>query len=88
LGASISNIVQLLSGNILKIMVISSIIGAPLCYFFAVSLMDSYFSTRTPMTLTPFLIAAFILISTSVLTVLSQILKAVRMNIVDRLREE
>jgi putative ABC transport system permease protein len=30
----------------------------------------------------------FILISTSVLTVLSQILKAARMNIVDRLREE
>ena len=88
LGASISNIMQLLSGNILKIMIISSIIGAPLCYFFAVSLMDSYFSIRTPMTLTPFLIAAFILISTSVLTVLSQILKAARMNIVDRLREE
>jgi hypothetical protein len=88
LGASISNIMQLLSGNILKIMIISSIIGAPLCYFFAVSLMDSYFSIRTPMTLTPFLIAAFILISSSVLTVLSQILKAARMNIVDRLREE
>jgi len=88
LGASISNIMQLLSGNILKIMIISSIIGAPLCYFFAVSLLDSYFSTRTPMTLTPFLIAAFILISISILTVLSQILKAARMNIVDRLRED
>jgi putative ABC transport system permease protein len=88
LGASISNIIQLLSGNILKIMVISSIIGAPLCYFFTVSLLDSYFSIRTPMTLTPFLIASFILISTSILTVLSQILNTARMNIVDRLRAE
>jgi ABC-type antimicrobial peptide transport system permease subunit len=88
LGASVSSIMQLLSGNILKIMIFSSIIAAPLCYFFSVSLLDSYFTTRTPITAAPFLIAAFILISTSILTVLSQILKAARMNIVDRLREE
>jgi hypothetical protein len=88
LGASIWKIVKLLSESILKIMVISSIIAAPLCYLFTVSLLDSYFSTRAPITAAPFLIAAFILISTSILTVLSQILKAARMNIVDRLREE
>ena len=88
LGASLSNIMKLLSGNILKIMIASSVIATPLCYFFAVSLLDSSYSNRTPITAGPFLIAASILICTSLLTVLSKIIGAARTNIVNNLKEE
>jgi len=88
LGASFSNIMKLVSGHILTVMIISSIIAVPLCYFFTVSLLDSYFSMRTPITAAPFLIAASILIGTSLLTVLSKIIGAARTNIVDNLKEE
>ena len=88
LGASLSNIMKLVSGNILKIMIISSIIAVPLCYFFAILLLDSSYSNRTPITVAPFLVAASILIGTSLLTVFSKIIGAARTNIVDNLKEE
>ena len=87
-GASMQNIVKLLSKNLAKILIISSLIAVPLCYFFTVNMMDSYFSTRSPITATPFLLALAILIMTSVLTVLSHIIKAAYANIADTLREE
>jgi putative ABC transport system permease protein len=87
-GASIHNIIKLLSKNLVKIMIISSLIAVPLCYFFTVGMLDSYFSTRAPITATPFLITSAILIITSVLTVSSHILKAAYLNIADNLREE
>jgi len=87
-GASMQNIVKLLSKNLAKILIISSLIAVPLCYFFTLGMMDSYFSTRSPITATPFLLALTILIMTSVLTVLSHIIKAAYANIADILREE
>ncbi len=87
-GASMQNIVKLLSKNLAKILIISSLIAVPLCYFFTFSMMDSYFSTRSPITVTPFLLALAILVITSVLTALSHIIKAAYVNIADTLREE
>jgi putative ABC transport system permease protein len=87
-GASMQNIVRLLSKNLAKILIISSLIAVPLCYFFTVSMMDSYFSTHSPITATPFLLALAILTITSISTVLSHIIKAANINIADTLREE
>jgi len=87
-GASLQNIIKLLSKNLVKIMISASLIGVPLCYFFTAGMLDSAFITRAPITATPFLIASAILIITSVLTVSSHIMKAAYLNIADNLREE
>jgi len=87
-GASIINIVKLLNKNILKIIIISSIIAIPLCYIMMDWYLDYCYAFRTPITVWPFIIAALVMIGSSLLSVLSQIIKGARINVVDCLKEE
>jgi putative ABC transport system permease protein len=87
-GASVGNIVNLFNKNLFTIMIVSTIIATPICYFLADSLLGSVYRYRPPIKLFPFLIAGLLMTTLSLLTVLSQIYKAARSNPADTLRIE
>jgi hypothetical protein len=86
-GANIKNIVELMGKTLIGVMVISALIATPLCYLFTVDILDSYFSVRIPITVTPFLLSSLLVIGISIITVISPILRAANVNIIDNLRE-
>ena len=86
-GASVTNITNLLNKDFVMIMIISSIIAAPLCFLLMNQILN-VFEYRTPITILPFIIAGLVIIVTSLSTVFSQIYKAARSNPVDTLRIE
>jgi len=88
LGSSLLEIIALLNRNNLKILSISLIISIPLCYFWMDWFLDFCYGVRTPLTMTPFIAATALIVCTSLLTVLSQIIKGAKTSIVDSLREE
>lgn len=87
LGASVSDILQNLSGRFLKLIVIGFLIGAPLAYFFLNQWLQS-FAYSTSVTIETFLWAGFITLIISMLTISHQALKAARANPVNSLKSE
>ena len=88
LGASNIHIVKLLNKEMLWILLLSSIFAMPLCYCFMNWYLDLSYATRVPIRMISFLFVVIIIISTSLLTVLTQIIKATKAKIIDNLRIE
>ena len=87
LGASISEIVILLSTDFIKLVVLAIIIAVPLAWYFADSWLN-YFAFRVDMPWWSFVIAGLIAISIALTTVSFQAIKAAIANPVNSLRSE
>lgn len=86
-GATVMTIINLLNKNLFTIMIVSTVIAAPICYFFVKSIL-AFYEYHSPMNIFSFLIAGILMTIISLLTVFIQIYKAARSNPVDTLRIE
>jgi len=87
LGASVSNIIKLMSKEYIVLIIISVIIACPISYF----LMNNWlknFAYRIPVTLWTFLLAGISALIIAILTVSFQAVKAARANPAEVLRRE
>lgn len=87
LGASTSGIVQMLSKDFARTVVIAVVIASPLIWWGASKWLE-YFVYRIEITWLPFVIGAGIALTAALLTISYQAFKAARANPVDSLRDE
>jgi putative ABC transport system permease protein len=87
LGASVTGVTTLLSKDFLKLVMISFVIASPIAYFAMYKWLQGY-SYRIAINIWVFIIAAFITILISVITVSFQAIKAALANPVKSLRSE
>jgi len=87
MGSSIFGIVYLLSGEFLKLVLISFIIAAPISYYFMEKWLTD-FAYRTNISAYIFISAGFFVLLITILTVSYQAIKAALANPVDSLRNE
>lgn len=88
LGASVPNITHLLNKDLFRIMILASIIAAPIGYFLNNGLLSASYEFHASITIVPFVVAGVVMILTSLITVFSQIYKAAKSNPIDTLRIE
>ena len=88
MGASVKEITILINKGFMWVVIISSLIGIPLSFLLSKAVIESIFTYHTPINAIPFTITAFILIFTALATVSSQIMKAIKVNPVEQLRNE
>lgn len=87
LGASITNIIQLLSKEFIKNILIAIIIGWPIAYYTMNNWLEN-FAYRVNIGIKSFVLATFLIFLLSIITVDYQILKASLKNPIDSLRYE
>ena len=87
LGASISNIILLISRELLFLLMIANAIGWPIAYYSMSKLMGNY-AYRTNLALWVFVAAGIAALVISILTVSAQAVRAARSNPVDALKYE
>ena len=86
-GATVMTIINLLNKNMFTIMIVSTVIATPICYFFVKSIL-AFYEYHSPMNIFSFFIAGLLMTIISLLTVFIQIYKAARSNPVNTLRVE
>lgn len=87
LGASIANILMMISKNFLRLLLISNLIAWPIAYFLMKSLLNNY-AYRTSITAWIFIVSGSVAILIALLTVCVKIVRAAYANPVDSLRYE
>lgn len=88
LGAKGSHIVKLANEDYVWVLLISFLIGAPFGYFGIAQLIESIYPDPPETSIFPFILAITIMVVTVAITVSGQILKAIRVNPADTLRNE
>lgn len=88
LGASIVNIAHLVNRQFIWLIVIAVLVATPLGFVALNALLDDIYEYHIPIGGSPFLLAGLIFLVTALVTVSSQIYKAVVANPVDALRNE
>lgn len=87
LGASLNDILRLLNKTFLKLIVIANLFAVPITFLLARNWLNN-FAYRINIPITPFVIAAIILLVLTVFTVSIQALKTASLNPVEKLKEE
>ena len=87
LGASVSNIILLLSREFVLLVAISNVLAWPLAYYFMNKWLENY-AYHAPINLFIFLVSAFAALGIALLTVSYQAFKAASSNPIDSLRYE
>lgn len=88
MGASIKEIGYQVSKGFIWVIVIASILGAPLAFLMSKSVIESLYSYHAPLNSVPLMLTATILIFTALVTVSTQILKAIGVSPAEQLRNE
>lgn len=88
MGASAKEITLLVNKDFMWVIIISSILGIPLAFVLSKAIIESIYTYHTPLNAIPYTLTACILIFTALATVSSQIMKAIRVNPADQLRNE
>ena len=88
MGASLKEIGFQVSKGFIWVIVIASILGTPLAFFMTKSIVESLYSYHVPMNAVPFIFTAMILMLTALITVSTQVLKAIGVNPAEQLRNE
>lgn len=88
LGASVFGVAQLVNRGFVILLVIASIIAAPLSYVMLNALLDSLFPYHAAIGATPLIVSFVVLVLTALLTISSQVNKVVHANPADVLRNE
>ena len=87
LGASITSIARLLTKDLVRILILSTAIAAPLCFIMMNQILNEY-EYHAPISILQLIVTGVLMISISLVTVFSQIMKAARLNPVDTLSNE
>lgn len=87
MGASVSQIVQMMSGEFVRLVVIAFLVAIPLSYYVITSWLEN-FAYKAPVTLSIFTIAGFSALTIAVLTVSFESIQAASKNPVNALRNE
>jgi putative ABC transport system permease protein len=87
LGASIAQIVRLLSGSYMKIVLLSSVVAIPIAWLAVENWLSGY-TTRIGLTVWIFVIPVIIIMATALLTVGFQTIKSAMANPADSLQQE
>jgi putative ABC transport system permease protein len=87
MGANVLSIVRLLTGHILKLILLAGLISIPLAYWVIGKWLDT-FAYRFEPAIWMYLIPLFLILITSLLAVISQTLKSALSNPVDAIAEE
>ncbi len=87
LGASITNIIALISKDFLVLLFVSNVIAWPLAYYFMDKLLNNY-AYRTNITAWVFIVSGMMAILVALLAICIKIVKAAHANPVDSLRYE
>jgi hypothetical protein len=88
MGASVKEITLLVNKGFMWVIIFSSILGIPIAFFFSKAVIESIYTYHTPLNAIPYTLTAFILIFTALATVSSQIMKAIKVNPAEQLRNE
>jgi ABC-type antimicrobial peptide transport system permease subunit len=88
MGASVKEITLLVNRGFMWVIIISSILGIPIAFFFSKEVIESIYTYHTPLNAIPYTLTAFILIFTALATVSSQIMKAIKVNPAEQLRND
>ena len=88
LGANLRHVITLVNREILTILLIATVLAAPLGFVLLNLVLDSLYSYRIPLNSGPFIIATVIVFFTAAATIASHIFKIVRASPVDGLRSE
>jgi putative ABC transport system permease protein len=87
LGASVSNIIQLLSSKFLKWVFLANILSWPIAYYAMHKWLEN-FAYRIDLSVWPFILSGLTALAISLLTISYQSIKAATANPVDSLRYE
>ena len=87
LGASVSQIVTLLSGNFIRVVLVASLLALPLAWFAMTEWLSSY-AVRIELTAWIFIVPVAIIVATALVTVSVQTVKSAMANPVDSLKQE
>ncbi len=87
LGASVSNIIRLLSKDFAKLVLISLALGSPLAFYLMNKWLET-FAYRTTLNVQTFLLAGFIILIITGITISYQAIKAATSNPVNSLKDE
>ena len=88
MGASIKELSYQVSKGFIWVMVVASLLGAPLAFMMSNSLINSIYTYHLKMNAVPFIFTACILLLTALITVSTQLVKAVGVNPAHQLRNE
>lgn len=88
MGASLKELSYQVSKGFIWVMVIASILGAPLAFLMSNSLISSIYTYHLKLNAVPFIFTAAILLLTALITVSTQIIKAIGVNPAHQLRNE
>ncbi|HEY0740277.1 MAG TPA: ABC transporter permease [Chryseosolibacter sp.] len=86
-GATTHTLIALLSSEFIKLVLIAFLLSIPLIYFLGQAWLES-FVARIPFSFTFFLFSGFVTSAVALLTVLTHVLRAARINPVEALREQ
>jgi putative ABC transport system permease protein len=87
LGASVSQIVTLLSGNFIRVVLVASLLALPLAWLAMTEWLSGY-AVRIELTAWIFIIPVAIIVATALVTVSVQTVKSAMANPVDSLKQE
>ena len=87
LGASVSEITFLFSGNFIKLVIISAVIALPLAFYFMQKWLNG-FAYRVELGLAEVLISCLAALSISLITISYQAIKAAKSNPINSIRAE
>ena len=88
MGATQTEIGFQVSKGFIWVIIVASILGAPLAFLMTKSIIESIYSYHVPINAFPSLVTASILIFTALATVSTQIIKAIGVNTAQQLRNE
>lgn len=87
LGASVSGIVAMMSGDFVKLSLIAAVIGCPIAYYFMSKFLEGY-AFHTELSWWLFALTALSVLAISLATIIFQVIKAAIANPVNALRNE
>ncbi len=88
LGASVANVAKLINREFLLLLVLVSLLAAPVSYFLVSALIDAVYAYHVPVTATPMIISVIAIFVTALMTVSSQVYRVAVADPVETLRNE
>ncbi len=88
LGASVGNVIGLVNKEFLFILLVASIVAAPISYFALTAMLAAMFQYHVPVTALPLVVTAALVVLTALLTVFAQVYRGANLNPIEALRSE
>jgi ABC-type antimicrobial peptide transport system permease subunit len=88
MGASLKELTYQVSRGFIWVLIVGSLLGIPFAYLLSSFIITSLYTYHVPVDSWPFIFTTFILLMTALITVSTQVARAIGVNPVDQLRNE